>query len=239
MNETQLILPEGYVTGCLPRKTRFATSCKALADDIETIPRDKWAHLIGKVDLRLNVRQVIDQQNYGSCAACSTTQALMITRDVAGAPFTFLNPLSIYRVTSGGRDNGSSIDENLAFARDTGVLPENYWPYSKGFKAMPPTGWQHVAKGYRIQEFWDIGSVDELGTALLKGFAVVFGWQGHSCVFTRLLSDTEAEYCNSWGKEWNGNGMGRLRLNQVNWGYGSFALRTSTHAGPDPDVPGN
>jgi len=224
----QLILPPGKAFGCLPRKTRFGDCCKLLADEIKPIPRDKWPGLIGKVSLRKHVRQVLDQDGVGSCATESTTQAVMVCRDVAGLPFTLLNPWSIYRVTSGGRDRGSNIDSNLEFARDTGILPESYWPRSKGWRASPPTGWKDVAAQHRVREFFDISSILELGTALLTGYAVVFGWSGHSVLATSLLSTTKIEYCNSWAKLWGDEGMGTLNLDSVNWGYGAFAIRTTS-----------
>lgn len=234
---SQLIIPDGKAKGCLLRKTRFGDCCKLAADEIEIIPRDKWAGLIGQVSLRPFVNQILDQDGLGSCATESTTQGVMIARAVADAPFVLLNPLSIYRVTSGGRDQGSSIDENLSFARETGILPESYWPRSEGFRTTPPTGWRQVAAEYKLDEFFDVGSVAEFGTALLRGFAVVFGWEGHSVIATRLLSATKFEYANSWGEDWNGEGFGMLALDEVNWGYGSFAVKTTTHATPDPDVP--
>jgi len=227
---TDLILPPGRVLGCNPRKSRFGDCCKPLADEMEVISRDQWASLLGNVGLRNKVKQIIDQGNYGSCATCSTSQAVMIAREVSGQPFVFLNPLSIYRVTSGGRDNGSSIDENLEFARDTGILPESYWPYSKGFKASPPIGWEDVAAGYRIDEFFDIANEEQVGTALLMAMPVVFGWQGHSCVLTRLLSTTTAEYANSWG-DWGDNGFGTIKLSAINFDYGAFCVRTTVSDG--------
>ena len=233
-----LIIPAGKAKGCNPRISRYGACCKLAADAIEIIPRDKWAGLIGPVSLRPFVNQILDQDGLGSCATESTTQGAMIVRAVEGKPFGLLNPLSIYRVTSGGRDQGSSIDENLAFARQTGILPESYWPRSKGFRVEPPAGWRAVAAEYKIDEFYDVGTVVELGSALLKGFVVVFGWDGHSCVFTRLLSPTKAEYANSWGAWWGDAGYGILDLDSVHFGYGAFAVKTTTHATPDPDVPG-
>ena len=221
----QLILPPGKAFGCLPRKTKFGDCCKLLADEIEEIPREQWSDLIGKVSLRKHVKQVLDQDGVGSCATESTTQGVMVCRDVAGLPFELLNPWSIYHWTSGGSDQGSNIDSNLEHARDKGILPESYWPRAKGWRATPPSGWATVAAKYRVKEFYDIGSIDEVGTALLKGFGVVFGWSGHSCMLTDLLSPTEALYVNSWG-EWGDQGFGKIKLASINFGYGLFAIRS-------------
>jgi hypothetical protein len=56
----------------------------------------------------------------------------------------------------------------------------------------------------------------------------VFGWNGHSCVLTKLLSTSEAEYCNSWSPQWGDQGFGRIRLSAINFMYGAFAIRTAS-----------
>ena len=221
----QLIIPPGFKTGCLPRQSQFGGLCAPMADNIEIIPRSRWPEFIGHISLRPQVKVILYQNGVGSCATESATGAAMIVRAAAGLPHVLLNPWSIYRVTSGGRDSGSSIDTNLAFARDTGILPESYWPRSKGWRAAPPDGWKDVAAQYRIREFFDIRNTDEVGTALLKGFPVVFGWQGHSCVLTTLLSPTTALYLNSWDASWGDGGFGQIKLSSINFGYGAFAVR--------------
>jgi len=221
----KLIIPPGRATGCLKRKSKFGEVCQAFSERITTIPRDDWKNYIGKVSLRPFVKTVLDQDGVGSCATESTASAKMISQVAAGEPHILLNPWSIYRVTSGGRDQGSSIDTNLEFARDVGILPESYWPRSKGWRADPPSGWKDVAPQNKIKEFFDIRNELEVGSALLKGFAVVFGWQGHSCILTTLLSDTIAEYLNSWG-DWGDKGFGKIALRDINWGYGAWAVRS-------------
>ena len=219
-----LMIPAGKAMGCLPRAEPFGELCSAFSEKIEVIPKARWKEFIGKVSLRPQVNVVLDQDGVGSCATESTAGADMIVRTSAGLPHVLLNPWSIYRVTSGGRDVGSSIDTNLAFARDTGILPESYWPRSKGWRATPPSGWENEAAKYKIVEFFDIKNAEEVGSALLKGFPVVFGWSGHSCVLTTLLSETTAEYLNSWG-DWGDQGFGKVNLSAINYGYGAFAVR--------------
>ena len=233
----KLIYPLGFKLGCNRRKSRFGQVCKTAEDGIETIPRDQWNELIGLVSLRNNVHVVLDQGSAGSCATESTTQGVMIVRDVARLPFELLNPWSIYHFTSGGRDNGSSIDENLVHARDYGVLSESYWPRSKGWKADPPSDWKAHAAPFQIDEFFDIATEEELGSAVLKGYAVVFGSSGHSCIITSLLSDSKAAYCNSWDESWGDHGYGTIALRSINWSYGSFAIRLATSDGGTPVPP--
>jgi hypothetical protein len=222
-----LIIPDGKKTGCQLRTTRPGQLCSLFAEKIPVIPVAQWGDLIGEVELRSCVTQVLDQDGVGSCATESTSQAVMIARKLEGQDFVLLNPWSIYATTSGGVDNGSSIDENLAFARDYGICPESVWPRSKGWRAKPHADAMAVAKEYRIGEFYDLGTTAEIGTALLLGFPVVFGWQGHSCVLTQLLTTTVAEYCNSWAPTWGDEGFGQIKLSSVNFGYGAWALRTA------------
>jgi len=232
---SKLVFPSGRVAGCLKRKSKFGKlkGCPPMADVIDTIPKRDWGDWIGKVALCANIRQILDQGSNGSCAWESTTQGVLIGRDVARLPFVLLNPLSGYHFTCGGRDQGSNIDSNLVHARDKGILPESYWPRSKGWRASPPDGWEDVAKQYQIEEFYDIRNTEEVGSALLKGFAVVFGWEGHSCILTRLLSSTTARYANSWG-DWGDNGFGTIKLRSINFGYGAFAVRNATSHGAIP-----
>jgi len=223
---SHLIVPDGQAKGCLPRKTRYGDICYPLSDRIETIDRSEWAGLIGAVELRPYVKKIFNQGRNGSCASEGTHQGCAIIRAWQGLKFVEFNPLAAYGRLNGGRDNGSSIDENLQWVRDYGMLPESYWPRSKGWKASLPDGWKDVAKQYRVAEFFDIGTITEVGTALLKGFPVVFGWQGHCCVMTTLLDDRTALYANSWATTWGDKGFGKIRLNDVNFGYGAFAVRS-------------
>lgn len=235
-----LIIPPGKKTGCLPRVTRFGDCCAPMADSIEVIPRDQWAEIIAAnpdLNARNHVKKIKDQDGIGACATFSTAQGTEMIRSMSGVEWVELNPFSIYRVTSHGRDQGSSIDENLEFARDIGILPESYWPQSKGWRATPPDGWEQVAASFRIHEFYDIGTVDEVGTALLNALPVVFGWRGHSCVLVGLKSPTEAEYANSWKETWGDKGFGTINLNEINFRYGAFAVRSVSISNDDDPLP--
>src|SRR3972149_2289686 len=131
------VFPKGIVRGCLPRKSRPGEWCPMASERIKLVPRADWAGLAKELHLRQFVRAVLDQDGAGSCATESPTGAAMISRAFAGLPHVLLNPWFIYHTTSGGRDNGSSIDENLAFAREHGIAPESIWPRSEGWRAAP------------------------------------------------------------------------------------------------------
>jgi hypothetical protein len=223
-----LLYPAGRKPGCLPRSTKVGAACPLMADHIPVIPVSEWTNLIGEVELRDFVNKIKDQLRNGSCACESSTQGVEIVQSWEGLDWVELNPLFVYHHTNGGADNGSSIDTNLEFIRENGIAPESLWPRSKGWEAKPSDEAYEAAKLYRIEEFYDITSTAEVGTALLLGMPVVFGWSGHSCVLTQLLNTTTAEYANSWSPEWGDHGFGRISLSSINFGYGAFAIRTAT-----------
>lgn len=236
MIDQPFIVPDGMSTGCLPRASRVGQWCPLMSERVPVIPPAQWPDLIGEIELRSFVNAVKNQGNVGSCATESTTQGVEIVEVLSGQLWVELNPWFIYHTTSGGRDQGSSIDTNLAFVRQNGVAPESIWPRSKGWQARPSADAVEAAKLHRIDEWYDCTTVAEIGTALLLGFPVIFGWNGHSCIFTHLLNTTTAQYCNSWSPQWGDKGFGELRLSSVNFQYGAFAIRTSTiHVSP-PEV---
>ncbi len=222
----RLIIPDGKKTGCLPRTSRVGEWCPVMDDVIPTIPKSNWGDLLGKVELTSRVSKIKDQDGVGSCATESTSQAIEIVRSYNGQKWVELNPWFIYHTTSGGRDQGSSIDENLRFVRQYGVAPESVWPRSKGWREAPTEAAKEAALEYRIDEFYDLQTTEQIGSALLLGFPVVFGWNGHSCVLTELLTSSTAKYANSWAPTWGDNGFGTINLSSINFSYGAWCVRT-------------
>lgn len=162
-----------------------------------------------------------------SCAAESTVGNFTTTRVFNGLPLVEFNPWFVYNTTSGGRDGGSSIDENLEFMRKYGVAPASIWPRSKGWRAKPSAEAYAEALKYRVIEFYDITNAEELGSALLQGFCVTFGRSGHAIYSIELVSTTTHRYMNSWG-DWGDKGTEVENLSRINWGYGAFAIRVVT-----------
>jgi len=222
--------------GCNRRETRFGEVCGAFSDNLDTWNDDVCREMIEHgVSMKSHIREVKDQGQNGSCATESTTGSVQLIREFNGREFVKLNPLSLYAFTHAsnrGGGGGSSIDSNLARARDEGILPESVWPRSKGWHEKPPQDLmeEHAAK-YRIDEFWDVGNISEVRTALLAQLPVVFGWRGHSCCLVELISMEEAIYLNSWGSDWGDDGLGRIKLSDIDFRYGAFAVRSVTDAG--------
>lgn len=228
--QTPLVFPEWAKHNmCLPRDTRPGklSGVPLLEDRVDVITQDKWDQYIGEINLRSRVHEILYQGRVGSCATESTTQADLVVADRQGLPFVRLNPWSIYAETSDGRDNGSMIDRNVEFAQTRGILPLELWSRNEGWNAKAPNYyWEKVGKLHRLHEVYDCNTTDETGTALIRGYPVIFGWKGHSCVLLQLVDRYRALYANSWGKDWEDNGFGIISLASINYRYGAFAVRS-------------
>jgi len=223
-----LVFPEGRPTfGCLPRKSRPGEWCPMAADRIKIVPEAEWDALAAQITLRPFVKTVLDQGQVGSCAAESSVQALMIARAMAGLPHVVLNPYYCYHTTSGGYDEGSSIDDNLEFLMRYGCAPESVWPRSKGWRAEPSAEADEAAREFRIDEFFDISSVPEMVSCNLDAFPVVFGAQGHA-ICAVAHKGSYPLIVNSWTPGWEDGGFGKwCDYNAINWSYGAWGLRVA------------
>jgi len=222
--------PPNRVRGCLPRRSRPGTICPMAADRIKVIPRAEWSDLASQLaagqGLKPFVRDVLDQASVGSCGMESSAGSVMVSRVFRGLDHVLLNPLSGYHFTCHGVDRGSSIDENLEFIREHGLAPESVWPRSKGWRAKPSVEAMAAALAFRIEEFYDISSIDEMVSAILQGYPVVYGANGHAVCKVRHLNENEGEDLNSWGPEWGDGGFGVwASYRAVNWQYGAWAIR--------------
>lgn len=220
--------PANTKPGCLPRKFNPGELFPMASEKITLIDRADWARL-AKDNLQMKpfVKVILDQNGYGSCATESTTGAVMACRAFAGLPHVLLNPLSIYSTTSGGRDSGSSIDVNLDFAQKYGICPELAWPRSNGWRTKPTADAMKAALDFRIEEVYDISTIEEMVSALLTGFCVVYGANGHSVLKVQHLDETQGLDANSWATTWGDKGFGVwAKYRAINWAYGAFAVRS-------------
>ena len=225
----QRTIPPGKATGCLPRKSRPGEWCPLAGERIEVIPENQWEELAGEVNLRgfVDDDAVLDQDGVGSCATESGAGTVHVARALAGLKFVLLNPWFVYHTTSHGRDQGSSIDENLDFIRRYGVAPESVWPRSKGWRAKPSDEAVEAALKYRLDEFFDVLTKAEAVSCLLKGYALCYGADGHSVLKIAYLGGGRSLDLNSWGKSWKDGGFGEwASIDEINWGYGAFAVRS-------------
>lgn len=232
----QLTFPDGRKAGVRKESTsdrkaraKVADRCDPVRGEIELISRTYWDELADTghhQNRRSRFRYTLDQDGVGSCAAESAAGLKSALDERQGLPEVLYNPWSIYWYTSGGRDNGSVIGDNVEYIRDKGVCPEEVWPRSKSWRAEPDREAKRIAKFFTIKEFFYVETIDEFVSALLQGFDIHAGYTGHAIVFNRYLKRQKVEYKNSWGS-WGDNGFGSLSLSNIYFPYGVYAYKNA------------
>jgi hypothetical protein len=224
------IVPPGRKTGALYRTSKFGGVCSIWGEKMEVLSASEIeeaiaARQLGEVDGRDSTGPIFDQDGVGSCAAEACTQGVQSTRKRQNLPFVQLSPWFLYHHSSGGVDRGSSLDTNLEYARDIGIASMAVWPRDKGWRDKPSNEAYADALQYRLTEFYDVGTISEVQTALVKGFFVQFGHDSHSELFVDILSMTTGKVANSWSTGWGDGGYHDFSFSRINWGYGCFAFR--------------
>jgi hypothetical protein len=226
-------IPPGRKRGVLkertrgPKARRYDDRCESVRGQIELIPREFWEELAANKfhkERRRRYRWTFDQDGLGSCAPESGYGGKGACDMRQGLPMVFTNPLFAYYTTSGGRDNGSVIGDNVEHLRDYGACPEEVWPRSKGFRAEPSSQAYKIAAFFKLKEFFYIETIDEFVSGLLQGYDIHAGYDGHAVIFDRYLGGQKVEFKNSWGA-WGDDGFGPLPLSKIYFPYGAYAYK--------------
>ena len=221
------------------RPSKIMDRCDSVRTQIELIKPQYWDEIADTrfhQSRRSRFRYTLDQNGFGSCAGESATGHKAACDARQGLPLVVYNGLFPYHTTSGGRDNGSVIGENVEFIREHGVCPEEVWPRSKGFRAEPSAEAKRVAEFFKLIDFFYVETIDEFVSALLQGFDIHAGYTGHAIVFNRYLKRRTVEYKNSWGN-WGDNGFGSLSLSKIHFPYGAYAYKNVRIFTPDEWTP--
>ena len=241
--------PASFKPGLRPRETRFGglKDVPALRDAIDILTPDEIRDLIPRQDgLRPYIPPcygndsdgIYDQKQVGSCAAEAKDQGVSVIRMTKGLRWVKFNPYGTYHTTSGGVDQGSTLDGNLKFAMEFGCFPEDVWPRSNGWQVRPSEEAWEAAYNYRVLEAFDLGSIPEMQTALVKGWPVYYGSDSHAKLYVQALDMPLGEYANSWHSSWGDRGFGTERFDNVWITYGAFAFRSVTDTDPVPKPKG-
>lgn len=229
---SEFIIPPGKKAGCLPRSTKVGAACPLFGERIQVLTEAEIREAIAKrkaagISNRKFVDEILDQDGVGSCATEALAQGVKTRKKMSGRDCPTLNPWFIYYHSSGGVDRGSSIDENLALARDIGIPPMTVWPRSKGWRTKPSDEAYAAALDNRILEFYDITTIQEVRTALVLDFIVEFGHDSHAELMTDLADYDAGDVANSWSKDWENGGWHNkpFPLSRINFLYGAFAFR--------------
>jgi hypothetical protein len=210
-----------------------------------SIPRSQWSAFLGSngvslMDLSTKVKEIKDQGSTPSCASQMAVGAIQIVRRWNGQVFKSLSAASIFHFVGGAR--GSSIDDNLEYAKTTGPCTTALWA-NNDWRSNPPAGYKDEGKLYRIIEWDDCPDFDSATSVLLSGRPIAFGvdWEGgggHAIVGVALVKTSTGygwKILNSWGTDYGTKGFGVLPEKQISRGiidrYGAWAPRVVTVSG--------
>jgi len=121
----------------------------------------------------------------------------------------------------GGR--GGQIRKFKVTAHQTSGRTEDHWP-TKGWlrESQFPEGWQQTARHFRVLEAFTIPDREAHASALLRGWCVVNGRNGHSIPHTQLVKN-ENRYLSRYRDSYNVDRYDSESL----WG-GGFAIAAVT-----------
>lgn len=137
---------------------------------------------IAKVDLRPRCPSIYDQGQLGSCTAnaigfCYHYDTMNNAKPLCPSRlFIYYNERSMEGTV--GSDSGAEIHDGIQSIHDVGVCDESEWGYDiSKFTERPPQMCYDEAKKHTTVSYRAVGkSLDELKSALVAGFPVVFGF---------------------------------------------------------------
>ncbi len=236
---------------CLPRTDRLGATWPVYEEAVPIIPRSEWSELIGPPErsLRPLVQRIKNQGQEGSCAsnACSGAAETLQVKQWGAFGWVELSAISLYKRVASSAQSGSTINDNIREINSRGILPadtlrnrefvaKGYFRHvhpNTGFNLRLPDGWEETAIKFRVTEWWDIGSVEGMVSAWLRGMPVFYGRAGHAIFMVDVRLDGSRAmlcYANSWG-EWGDHGFGwdtEAYVQSAISTYGAVAPRTMT-----------
>lgn len=139
--------------------------------DTPLIPRSQWK----EIDLSAYLPDVKDQDGVGACNAFATVTAVEATRNLHGLSYVRLSPGYLYGNINGGRDDGSMLEDGLAWMTQHGTCEAKTVPELSWRKSAWPAGAAAEAKQYVVLEAYLCPTFDHYASALQSGF---FGIEG-------------------------------------------------------------
>jgi hypothetical protein len=251
----------GRDMGCCPEPNRKFGAASPIFEEVfrqKVIPRNEWdaAYNDYKPNYARHKTWQYDQDGEGTCTSNSAAGCLSyVWSKTYGRKFAIAPaPTSLYRFCASGPNSGSSTTCIMKRARDVGpVLIDN-----AGNKAIlqklglntshviPAVGWRKIdsldsswtetASQFKLEEFYEITSVDGFFSALFWGYDILYGRSDHAIHGVDVVkrgSDWACKYDNSWG-QWGDQGFGYDTLSYIQrTGAASAAYAFQTMVTPD------
>ncbi|MBE3134866.1 MAG: hypothetical protein IMZ55_15470 [Acidobacteria bacterium] len=235
-HEMLLATPPGKARGLT--MTNFAPQPTLVAPEevgIIDLPEKDWPDAIAQAKAARarpfdHFWHQLDQDGKGSCAGEGCTGLLMGVREHMNQKRVVLNPWSLYYFSGGGRDAGSSLQDNIHYAQKLGVCPESVWGRDKGLR-KPSDEAMAAALSYRILEWARIETQGQIIFCLTTGRGVFTGYTGHAFFLDEAIDPLRYGWRNSWGN-WGDNGRGTISHRSLQLSYGLWVPQSVVWEGP-------
>lgn len=155
-----------------PKGKKYAWKKFGASPNVPLIPRSDWK----EVDLSPYLPDVKDQDGVGACNAFAAVTALEGGRAQAGLPYVKLSPGYLYGNINGGTDQGSMLEDGMAWLIEHGTCASSVvgdLEWRKG--RQRPQAARDQEKYFRVVEAYICPSFDAIASALQQGFFIVEG----------------------------------------------------------------
>ena len=210
-------------------KLKFAWKVYGTTPQTPLIPRAQWKPM----SLEAYLPAVKDQDGIGACNAFSTINLTMGCRAQSGLAFRDLSTGYLYGNINGGSDDGSLLEDAMAWMITNGTclsstVPDLVWQKNKWTNAAKA---KEEAKNFSVLEAYVCQNFDQLASAVQEGFFLGQGirwydnyntdadgwlpasgrgnWGGHAvCGFGLAQRNGVWGIAtrNSWSSSWGNNG---------------------------------
>ena len=224
------------------RPDNMAELCAAMEsyeDSGPMIDKSQWQTIADYIAKSMGgimylIYMILNQSREGSCVGNATTQGVMIVlaKQFGKAAATALSAISLYKRIGRSASSGAMVSDALDEVKARGILPldtpanrakfGNHVMPPTGFSTPFPSGWEETAKQFKIDEYLVVRTYEGLISALLSGFPVIVGRDGHSiCYCGVIFKDGKIYviYVNSWGN-WG------MAAGEMTTGFGMDSERT-------------
>lgn len=140
------------------------------SDNVPLIPRAMWPKT--GIDLSAYLPVVYDQDGRGQCNCSATCTVMEACMNVAGLPPVHLSAGDLYSNINGGRDQGSTLQDALAWIMKNGVATTKTVPYVWDGKRYNSAAVQAERAKYKVTEAYLCPDFDAMVSALLQGFFI-------------------------------------------------------------------
>jgi len=213
----------GNLCGMLPPEDHLMAFSPDYEASQNIYQESQWPALIAKIDasggwLERYIREILNQGREPSCVYAATAQATQIiqAKQHGVDKVRLLSWISGYR-HNGSRTSGSSVPGAAVWMEGTGLQPRNDDPLvvadiaagfykhahpATGYDVAQATGWKETAKHFRTHEWFRVTTVGAFISALLDGWVILGGRDGHCICHVRPMMDggrVISMYSNSWG----------------------------------------